>query len=478
MIAASTPSEIEVPRSQSRTPTISLVSAFCFSGGYLLNIIAYASFQPLLAGALVYFLWLSVLRVTPLGGADERRMFRLVFAVGWLMSGIAALYANFLNDPSQTVLDAAWFYDLASGNTSGGSLEDLKVITEGAGAVVLWRLVYNTFAALGFDKYRYIGVLVNVSAVALSAVIAIKTVRLIYGNDESRIGRMVVLFSCCGLFWLFAAIHLRDSVVLLSVTALVYSWTRYLARSDSRSLALLIVATIIGLNAFALFRQEFLFVPLAMLFAGLTAMLLFQARRGVRSLIIYLMAFAGVAVAAILYLRFREQLFGSLSSGYAAYVETAVAGSDASSLGMALIVNQPMPVRLPLGFVYLYVFPIPFWVGFQLESVYPFFKSLNALFFYSLIPLLVLALRELARNRRARSPALMFQAFLAVGFSLGIAGTSLETRHLGAFLVPVFLVALLPDPRVRENTRKYRGLLVSFLVMMAAMHLVWFVAKL
>lgn len=478
MIVGPTPTATNLARSGFGTPTISLRSAFLFSNGCILAILAYGSFQPLLASGLVYLGGLLVLNLTPLGGFEERKIFRAVFAVGWFMAGVAALYANFLNDPSQTVLDAAWFYDLASGTTSVESLEYLKAITEGAGAVVLWRAVYDAFAALGFERARYVGILVNVTSVALAGVIAIKTVRLVYGKDDWRIRRMTTLFCWCGLFWLFVAIHLRDSIVLLSVTALVYAWTRYLAKSDSRSLVGLIIATVVGFSAFALFRTEFFFVPLAMLFAGLAAMLFFQTNRGTRRILIYLPAFAGLTVAAALYAQFQEELFGSLSAGHTSYSDQAAAVSDASSMGMALIVNQPMPVRLVLGSGYLYVFPIPFWVGFQLQSAYELFESFNALFFYSLIPLLVLGLVQIARNGRTRSPALMFQVFLSLGFTLGIAGTSLETRHLGAFLVPVFLVALLPDLKVRENIKAYKRLLTAFLAVMAAVHVVWFVAKL
>lgn len=75
---------------------------------------------------------------------------------------------------------------------------------------------------------------------------------------------------------------------------------------------------------------------------------------------------------------------------------------------MTLIVSQPLPIRLVLGSVYLFVFPIPVWSGFQLESAYPLFKSLNAIYFYFLLPFLVISFRVLWRDAFSRTPLRLF----------------------------------------------------------------------
>ncbi len=307
-----------------------------------------------------------------IGGDFERVGFRLVFSIGWLMAGIAAVYANYLSDPMQNFSDSAWFFDLASGNASELSLISIQSITEGAGAVVIWRAVYDSFAMIGFEKGRYLGVLVNVTSVAFSCVFAIKMARLVYGNDASRLNRLILLFSMCGLFWLFAALHVRDGSVLLGVTGLSYVWTRYLAKPEFQNIAFLISATVFAFAFFGLFRAEFLFVPLAMLAAGLATILMFGEFRGIQKLSIYTIALVGSVITGVLFLNFQEMLFSSLTLGYQGYLEAA-ADVSSDSLGMSLIVNQPILIRLILGSAYVYIFPIPFWSGLELGTAYHLF---------------------------------------------------------------------------------------------------------
>ena len=144
---------------------------------------------------------------------------------------------------------------------------------------------------------------------------------------------------------------------------------------------------------------------------------------------------------------------------------------------MALVVQQPIPVRLIVGSAYLMLYPIPFWVGFQLESAYQLFKSFNAVFFYALIPLLILAGRRILRERDVRTPAVRFLVMVSAGLTLAVAGTSLETRHFGAFLVPVFLLALIPKLESQRDRRAYLRVLVGFLGGIFALHSLWWVLR-
>lgn len=140
---------------------------------------------------------------------------------------------------------------------------------------------------------------------------------------------------------------------------------------------------------------------------------------------------------------------------------------------MALIYDQPLPLRLVLGAAYLFVFPIPLWAGFQLETAYHLFKSFNVLFFYAVFPLFTLAVFRVLTTKAYRTPSVMFLLFLIVGFTLAVAGTSLETRHFGVFLLPLFVLATLPDLRQKGDKAAYEVLLLGFLTMMAAVHILW-----
>lgn len=458
---------------------ISQINLLFFSFGALINAASYLSLAPVFA-ALIFFVFSQILLLlTPIGGVAERRIFNRVFAVGFLMAGIAAFYANQLHDALQLFSDAAGFFEMASTySQSGLSLLELQVLHEGALAIVLWSEVYDFFSALGFPRERYIGISVNVTVVAFTGVVALKISRLVFGNDSLRFKILTSLFSCCGLFWLFAGIHMRDSIVLLSITLLTYGWLHFLSKPDLgfRLLQILALSLLCGL-LIGFLRAEFVFVPIAMAFAA-TAALMFGRKNRRGRLIPYVLVLIGLVISMGLLAIYGDAIGLALLGGGEKYSKLATEQASADSLGMALIVNQVMPIRLLLGSVYLFVFPIPFWIGFQLESVYALFKSLNVIFFYFVLPLLILSLIKIWRNKEERTPAIMFLLFLSLGFTLAIAGTSLETRHFGAFLVPIFLLVLVPDFRLAKIRNNYKQLMQVVLIGVGLVHLTWVIIKL
>src|SRR5439155_12263130 len=126
-------------------------------------------------------------------GSDyERGAFRLVFFICWFWAGVAAIYANWLNDAGQLTSDAWGFYALAA-REIGSDVEQLEELTVGAGAVVLWRTIYDAFAAIGFEKGRYIGVTINTFLVAMSCVIGVTMTMVAFGRDTRRVRRFIVL---------------------------------------------------------------------------------------------------------------------------------------------------------------------------------------------------------------------------------------------------------------------------------------------
>ena len=447
--------------------------------GAVLHAASYQSSAPVMA-ALIFLLTAQLLlALTALGGVAEQRIFNRVFGVGYVMSGIAAVYANQFQDASQLDSDAAVFFELATAQIhSQLSFVELQTVSEGALAIVIWGTVYDLFAALGFSRERYIGILVNVTAVALSGVVALKMSRLTFGQDPERFKRLTKLFAGCGLFWLFAGIHLRDSVVLLSMTGLAYGWLSFLAKPDlSRRLIQITVLSLVSAVFLGFLRREFFFAPIAMAMAATAALTFGQGKRRNR-LVVQLLVVVGLVVGAGLLLNFREAIEYALFSGRQSYSELASDQHAADSLGMALIGNQAMPIRLILGSAYLYLFPIPFWTGFQMESAYSLFKSFNVIFFYFLLPLLMLAAIRLWASKTERTPSALFLLFTSTGFTLAVAGTSLETRHFGAFLSLILVLALLPDLRTRSTLNSYRQLLIVTLTGVALIHLTWFLLKL
>jgi len=60
-----------------------------------------------------------------------------------------------------------------------------------------------------------------------------------------------------------------------------------------------------------------------------------------------------------------------------------------------------------------------------------------------------------------------------VGFTLSIAGTSVEQRHLGSFFTAFVLLAIVPDLNDRTDRGVYKLLLKMFLGMMILLHVLW-----
>ena len=125
--------------------------------GVLLNIVAYQSAIVVIVAAIFYGFGVCVLRLPFLGGYFERYGYRQVFIICWFMSGVSAIYANYLGDVGA---DSARFFDLAVNELyEGSSLLDFQSVTEGAGAVVVWRHVNALFSMIGVESVRYVGIL-------------------------------------------------------------------------------------------------------------------------------------------------------------------------------------------------------------------------------------------------------------------------------------------------------------------------------
>lgn len=459
-------------------PKLDIVNTLFFYLGALINVFSYLSLAPVIVAAIFYLTSYSLLVLTQLGGAPEKRMFSRVFSVGFLMAGIAAVYANQFLDEGQLFSDPAGFFDMASSKSVGMSLIEIQIFHEGALGIILWRAVYDFFAALGFEKARYIGITVNVTVVALTGVIAVKCARHIFGNDEYRFRRLTLLVAACGLFWLFAGIHMRDSVILFAVTVLSYAWIYFLAKPDlGRRLGIIVISSFTAAAFIGFLRGEFVFVPFAMAAAAIAALLVGRVERR-RRLVVYGLMLVGSTVVTLLAMTFASEIVLIMDRGQTLYSDHAAEQHGADSLGMALIVNQPAPIRLVLGSIYMFVFPIPFWSGFQLDSVSALFKSANVIYLYFVLPLLLIALRQLKRDKATRSPALLFMVFLSLGFTLAIAGTSLETRHFGAFFIPVLLLATLPDLRISILQQQYKSFVYIILTGVLVVHLAWIAIKL
>lgn len=466
------------PASDTSVAVLGPVALTAALAGSALALTSYQSLEPLAVAAIAFCAGALLVVVLFSERLSSLATYSLLFGVGWLMAGVGGFYAEVLRDPLQWYSDASTFYDLARAESVGLSLEEVVVLTEGVGAVFAWRWVYDGMSWLGFEKGRYIGLSINVLAVALSGVLAARACQLLYPGDAVRLARLQVMLACCGLFWLFSAVHLRDAFILLLVTLTFFVWLRQLVRPGAVRLAGTVAQTLALGVGLGLLRQEFVLVPVVI---GTLAALAraFTSPSGAPSAVRRLLWICfGIVVVTVVLVVASEDLLHSLSHGAKVYSGQVSEQAAAGSLGNALIVQQPLPLRALLGLVYLFVYPIPVWSGLQLESVAMLLKSLNAAFFYAFTPLFLLAAGGIGAQRGRHRTVAVFMLAVVLLFGVGIALTSLETRHFGAFLVPALCLALAPDLAKPAPRRQYWVALLGMLAAMAALHLAWAVVKL
>ena len=462
--------------SASSCATSTLINLFIFSIGALVSTYSYGSFAPVFVFVCLHSVFLLMLTITPLKGNAERKIFNRTSVIGFLAAGIAAIYANQFGDAGQLTSDPSFFYDFSSVQSNGLSVAEMKFSTEAPLAILIWREVYNFFSMLGLEKARYTGVAVNVIFIALSSVVALKMSRQIFGDDDYRFNRLMLLFSGCGMLWLYSGIHLRESFLFLSVVMLLYTWVDILSNPVSgRRLIVLGVSNAIGAPVLFLLRNEFVLLPILMLMSMIVSILL--SRDVLSNRFIKAALFIPIISSVLFLVVYNTDGVHEIQYAYMKYMDHMSNTHGDDSLAFKVILNQPFAVRMIVGFVYLYLSPIPFWVGVQLDSAYHLFKSFNVVMFYFVMPLVVISISKLFKISHLRKASLLFLLIFTVGFSLLVSATSFETRHLGIAFSSLFVIACLPDLRVANDLNLYKIVLLVLLAFIFVVHVSWVLLK-
>jgi hypothetical protein len=456
----------------------SLIDFLLIFLGVVLNVSVYADIFVALSGFIFFFWGFTILMLLRWTGYWEQRIFFRMFLFGYLAMGISGFYDYVLGSRDLSGLDSAGFYEASLGMYRNYSIMDLLTMREGGMAIKIWQMVYDGFGAFGVPKERYIGILVNVLTVTFSAVFAIRTAKLIYGNDTNRLHRLFLMVTLCGLFWMFAGFHLRDALILFFVTAMMGLWIWFLRRPALGLRAFVIAVVSFGSPWLMQFlRTEFFFLPLAFAAAG-TAAILFSDESAVRKVWRWLFALIlaplviGAAVVTF------SQLSTLLGQNAAQYLDLRGGLYASENPGWVLTYQSPWYIQVILRPVAMFIFPLPLWQGLQLDSAYVFFRGLTPPLFYFLVPLGFVAIHRLLVERVLRTPQQLFLLFTSVCMTLAVAFSSGESRHLGAFLMPVFLLLLLPDLNNCQSKRLYQLLLGGFLFVMVLAHGFWILRRL
>ena len=154
------------------------------------------------------------------------------------------------------------------------------------------------------------------------------------------------------------------------------------------------------------------------------------------------------------------------------YRESYQAGAGEQSLGDRFIVGAKAPIRAVLGFVYLHVFPIPFWHGLTTLNSYYWFKSAQVPYMIALLPAAIAGANRIWRDTPAQRIYALFFCSVYIIITTAVALSSLETRH-SAQVLPFLMLLGATEHDTALSTRLRSGLIIG----LASVYVVWVIIK-
>ncbi len=415
----------------------------------LLVVLVNQTVAPLLFLILYFVLGLILCRIL---GKHEQRAFGLSFAICVLVTGLSQIYAQVVFGQIQNTIDAVKYYSIS---TDGiwGTINDLEWYINAPLAVFVWNRLYMLNTTLGFENEPWVGVLFNGFLVGLSAGLTVRTARYVFGSDARRLKLIGFLFATCGIFWLFGAIHIRDSFSLFLNSLLLYGFIRALALPRMYNILLLSIILIFATLAMYYIRKANVLLTAVFCVLGLVSWTRYKKFGGVRLFIVMMLGFMLAVVFADTIVQYLRYVSERAIIGREWYRAHAHGEGQVHGLGYAVIGGQPLFVRLITGSIYMHVFPIPLWNNFTLTfGEYHWIKGYQGFYLATIIPFGVVgiytALKQTIRGG-PDVPPLCFLALFTIITLLGVVATSLETRHHGQFLPAFLILSTLPDRHTR-----------------------------
>ncbi len=437
------------------------------------------SIAPVLVFTSLWCTGLAILYLCRFQDPEIRRCFSAMFAFGTLAAAITEVYAHQFQS-ADLINDAYSYYLASTAYYPTETLSELQKLQEGALAIYAWRLTYDAVSMVGGSKAPYVGIGVNTLLVALSAALGMRVVRLMFGDDRGRFKQFLILCVPCALLLLSAGTHLREAFLLLVVCVLMVVWAEWLRTPASCLRAMIAVTgTLLATAAIDHLRNEMLLLPTAVAVSAVSALWgskWFGAATsrpyGSSTAIAMALVVGGASLATawqidVLYLLAKRQAYESMS----------VDSSAENSLGNWLVVTQPLTIRIPIGFFYILLGPVPFWAPFTVGSAYGLFLGLRGLYFLFVLPLIALTLWQLITHKRARLAIPVFITSVSVGLVLVAVASSMEARHVAVASIGLAVAAVIPDLKIFGTRRRYRNLVLILASAMAVVHLIWLAIK-
>jgi len=414
------------------------------------------------------------------GRKPELRAFLLTYAVCVFVGGLAQCYSLVFFNTLQSTVDAPKFLRVISPQPPFATMASVAYRINAPLAVVIWQQVYKVTWWLGFQFGPYTGVMFNALVMGLVGSLTVQIARELFGEDAWRLRRVGTLVASCGLFILFGAVLIRDCFTTFFSTLVLWGIVRWLARPTLRKLLFAAALTGVSVWAMAYLRTE-----AVMLFAlyWLLAFLLWLFKRfdAIR-LVVAVIVLCAMLVASpylAVYLQSAQETQVGEMEGYASL---ATRTSSEDSLGLRLVVNQPLPIRLILGSGVLLINPIPLWRNFQIGlRDCNWIEGYHGIYQVLVLPLVfagsLAAFRMFRRDRKRASPLVFLVMYLLMN-TASVVATSMEQRHLGQFLAAMIIIATVQDTREMEMQGEQKGIRIRWFVAVYLVHLAWATMKL
>lgn len=440
--------------------------------------------------AAVMFLVLGYGIVTMAFARDrfETRAFLLSYTACVLAGGLGQWYSVLTSGQVQSTTDAIGFLDAALPNPVYYSWHDLDTVTIGGYpvsrgaplAVALWQWVFQAGSRIGLEPGLYLGVLFNALTMGLTASITVRIAREVFGDDPWRLRRVGTLFAWCGLFILFGAILLRDCFTTFLNVLVLWGIVRWIAKPSLRNA--LLAAVLTGLSVWAMYYlRSRVLVLFALYWVVAIACWIPLRTLNPTRLLVLAAGFVFLVVGSAWVANYIEHSRNLQSHNQEKYTAELADTSQEGSLAVAVLVKQPLPIRLVLGSVSRMVFPIPLWAYFgEGTSEYHLIKGYHGLYQVVVMPLVLLAfmcLPGLYRGDRKFATPLIYLAIYFIVNLEAVIATSLEQRHIAQFMPAALVLSALVDTRIRRVRTRLELMAFAWIMMVVAIHLVWLILK-
>ncbi|WP_096896322.1 hypothetical protein [Candidatus Scalindua japonica] len=452
-------------------------------GSYLLSI-ANETYAPFLAVFLFVVFGLIVCAMVFSKGEYELRSFLLSFSVCVLVAGVAQNYSLITFGELQSTRDAAnSFFPLISESPPFTTMQDIPVNFNSPLAILIWQRIYALAWLLGMKFGLYTGVLCNAFVVGLSGATTVAVAREVFGNDHLRLRRLSILVSCCGLFWLFGAILIRDCFILFINVMVLWRWVVWMNRPSVKNFIFGIVIT--GIASYATFYLRQKAVVLFGLFFMMSVIVRIRHMDSKFQKPVFVIVITLGILLGFGYIR----QFSDISLNYKSqvsenYLEHIKDHATEDSLGMKLVVNQPLPIKLVLGCATMAISPIPIWCSLKFgASEYHLIKNFNGIYQIIIMPLVIGGIfmvfhRMYGRQKNQIADSLFYLAIYSLVGILSVVATSLEQRHFVPFLPALLILAVLPDIRETGTLRLLRKISLMWYAIVILVHVGWLLLKL